>query len=194
MPRPRLHPTDEQRKLVKFLAAIGMYQYQIAAMIGIRSPKTLRKYFRAEIDHGDLEGYAKVKQVHFQMATDGKHWPATKAWQDSYVRRHGEGPDQGVPVSPSNKDKSHGAEKRQVSRIVWRAAEQPKPPAPPEPAKLASPQPVEPAPVPSDDLASDEPETQQTEAERSIFITLQAESTNESSEEQTVRYTLPERR
>jgi len=92
MPRPQLHPTDEQRKMVKSLAAFGLTQYQVAGIIGIRSPKTLRKYFRAELDLGDLEGYAKVQQTHFQMATDGEHWPATKAWQDSYHRRHGQSP------------------------------------------------------------------------------------------------------
>ena len=69
MPRPQLHPTDEQRKMVKSLAAFGLTQYQVAGIIGIRSPKTLRKYFRAELDLGDLEGYAKVQQTHFQMAT-----------------------------------------------------------------------------------------------------------------------------
>src|SRR5260370_40693500 len=79
MPRPQLHPTDEQRKMVKSLAAFGLTQYQVAGIIGIRSPKTLRKYFRAELDLGDLEGYAKVQQTHFQMATDGEHWPATKS-------------------------------------------------------------------------------------------------------------------
>jgi hypothetical protein len=184
MPRPRLHPTDEQRKLVKTLAAIGFTQHQIAAKIGIRSTKTLRKYFREELDHGDLEGYAKVQQMHFQMATDGKHWPATKDWQDSYRRRHGQGPDQGGPVSSHEDEKNHGGEKREVSRIVWRTAEQLKPPAPLEPAKLASPQPTEPATVFFDDLASDEAETQQTEAERPTVITLQAESAKELFEEE----------
>jgi hypothetical protein len=171
MTRPRLHPTYEQRKLVKTLAAIGFKRDQIAAEIGIRSTKTLRKYFPKELDHGDLEGYAKVQQTHFQMATDGKHWLATKAWQESYLRRHGQGPDQGGPVSPS--------EKREV---VWRTAEQLKPAAPPEPAKLASPQPTEPAPVASDFWASDEFEKQQTEAESPTAITLQAEPVKEKAE------------
>jgi len=110
MPRPRFHPTDEQRKLVKSLAALGLTQDQIAHMVGIRSTKTLRKYFRPELDRGDLEGYAKVQQTHFQMATDGKHWLATRDWLDAYHRRHGHGPDQGGSVSPP--------EKREVSRIV----------------------------------------------------------------------------
>jgi hypothetical protein len=123
MPRPRLHPTDEQRKRVKSLAALGLTQAEIAGMMDIRSTKTLRKYFRRELDRVDLEGYAKVRQTHFHMATDGKHWLATKAWQDSYHRRHGQDPDQGGRVSPP--------EKREVSRIVWRKAEQLKKELPP---------------------------------------------------------------
>jgi len=122
MPRPRLHPTDEQRKCVKSLAALGLAQHQIAAMVGIRSEKTLRKYFRPELHRGDLEGYAKVCQTKFQMATDGKHWPATKAWEESYHRRHGQDP--GVPGSPT--------EKREVTRIFWRRAEQLKKDVPPK--------------------------------------------------------------
>jgi len=124
MPRPRLRPTDEQRRLVKSLAAVGLTQAQIAGMIGIRSPKTLRRHFRAELEQGDLEGYAKVQQTHFRMATSGKCWPATKAWQDAYHRRHLQSPDQGGPVSPP--------EKRKVTRIVWRTAEQLKENLPPE--------------------------------------------------------------
>jgi len=100
MPRPRLNPTEEQRKLVKSLAAYGVRQSDIARMINIRSPKTLRKYFRQELDRGDLDGYAKVQQTRFQMATDGKHWHATEAWLNAYARRHGHRSDEGAPALP----------------------------------------------------------------------------------------------
>ena len=46
MPRPSFKATAEQRKLVKSLAAVGLRQEQICAMVGLRSPKTLRKHFR----------------------------------------------------------------------------------------------------------------------------------------------------
>jgi hypothetical protein len=49
---------------------------------------------------------------------------------------------------------------------------------------LASPQPTEPAPVPSDFFASDEAETQQTEAESPTILFLQAEPAKEMVEEQ----------
>jgi hypothetical protein len=41
MPRPKINPTNEQRLLVKSLAACGVKQDQIAKKVGIRSEKTL---------------------------------------------------------------------------------------------------------------------------------------------------------
>jgi hypothetical protein len=80
MPRPRLTPTDEQRRLVKNLAAMGNLQQDIAMMIGIRSPKTLRKYFRLELDRGATEANSNVAQTMYMMATDGKHVGAAAFW------------------------------------------------------------------------------------------------------------------
>jgi len=100
MPRPRLDPTEQQRKMVKSLAAIGIRQSDIARMINIRSPKTLRKYFREELDRGDLEGYIKVQQTRFQMATGGKHWHATEAWLHAYARRQGHRSEDEAPPPP----------------------------------------------------------------------------------------------
>jgi hypothetical protein len=99
MPRPALQPTDEQRKLAKSLAAYGMRQGDIARLLSIRSAKTLRKHFRRELDQGEREGYAKVQQTLFQMATEGKNLQATLGWLQRYERRHGITSDQG-PASP----------------------------------------------------------------------------------------------
>src|SRR5262249_52278404 len=52
MPRPKLVPSDEQRRLVKSLAAVGVPHQENARQIGICSPKTLRKHFREELDRG----------------------------------------------------------------------------------------------------------------------------------------------
>ena len=46
MPRPKLNPTEEQRRKVKILSACGTTHEKIAEAMGIRSPKTLRKHFR----------------------------------------------------------------------------------------------------------------------------------------------------
>ena len=45
MARPQFKPTDDQRRMVKSMAAMGIPHEQIAIKMGIRSPKTLRKHF-----------------------------------------------------------------------------------------------------------------------------------------------------
>lgn len=80
MPRPRFTPTPDQRRLVKSLAAFGTPQEQIARRLGVRSQKTLRKYFRQELDNGSLEANAKVAQTLYEMATSGQHPTATVFW------------------------------------------------------------------------------------------------------------------
>ena len=42
MPRPKLKPTEEQRRLVKAMSALGIQQKRIALLLGFKSPKTLR--------------------------------------------------------------------------------------------------------------------------------------------------------
>lgn len=80
MPRPRLNPTDQQRKLVKSLAATGVRETDIARRIGIRSAKTLRKHFREELDGGALEANCTVAGTLFRMAKSGEHPAATFFW------------------------------------------------------------------------------------------------------------------
>ena len=80
MPRPKLNPTKEQRQQVEFLAAIGVRQEEIAEFVGIRSPKTLRKHFRAEIDRGATRASFNVGMTLYKMATSGQHPAATIFW------------------------------------------------------------------------------------------------------------------
>jgi hypothetical protein len=80
MARPKLEPSDEQRRLVRSFSAYGIPQEQIAAHIGIRSPKTFRKHFRQEFDRGRLEANAAVAQTLFGMATSGRHPSASMFW------------------------------------------------------------------------------------------------------------------
>jgi hypothetical protein len=80
MPRPKIQPSDEQRRLVKSLAAFGFPQEQMARAVGIRSAKTLRKHYREELDRGELEANAQVSKTVFQMATSGQHPVATIFW------------------------------------------------------------------------------------------------------------------
>lgn len=80
MPRPKLIPTDEQRRKVRSMAAVGMPHDEIALLLNIRSPKTLRKYFRPELDRGATEANAAVAGTLFQMAKSGQCPPATFFW------------------------------------------------------------------------------------------------------------------
>jgi hypothetical protein len=79
MPRPKLNPTDEQRAKVKSYAATGTSQKQIARLIGIQSPKILRKYFREELDFGEIEANAAVAGALFKKAREG-NVEAQKFW------------------------------------------------------------------------------------------------------------------
>ena len=71
MPRPQLNPTEEQRRMVKTMTAMGAKQQDVAARIGVRSPKTLRKYFRNELDQGGSEANLSVAQALFKKAKEG---------------------------------------------------------------------------------------------------------------------------
>ena len=80
MARPNIQPTDEQRRLVKSLAAFGIPQEHIARRLGIRSLKTLRKYYRDELDAGSLEANFAVAKTMYGMATSGRHPIASMYW------------------------------------------------------------------------------------------------------------------
>lgn len=51
MGRPSFHPTRVEQKTVEVLTYAGWTQDRIAVVIRI-SPKTLRRHFRGELDHG----------------------------------------------------------------------------------------------------------------------------------------------
>jgi hypothetical protein len=80
MSRPQFRPTEELRALVKSLAAFGIPHDSIALKIGVRSSKTLRKYFRQELDLGAMEANYRVVKTLFGMATSGEHPGATIFW------------------------------------------------------------------------------------------------------------------
>ena len=80
MPRPRLNPTEEQRRLVKSMAAVGISHEHIARKIGVRSPKTLRKHFKEELALGMIDANYKVGKTLFEMATAGEVVAATIFW------------------------------------------------------------------------------------------------------------------
>jgi len=100
MARPQLNPTKEQRDIVKSMAAMGTPHQDIALKIGIRSPKTLRKYFRQELDLGATEANYKVAKTLFGMATSGDCPAATIFWAKTRngFREHPQSA--GAPIAP----------------------------------------------------------------------------------------------
>src|SRR5437762_1372618 len=65
---------------VKALAGFGVRKEDICAIMGLRSPKTLRKRFRRELDLGVVEARAKVTQAAFKLATSGRDPASTMFW------------------------------------------------------------------------------------------------------------------
>jgi hypothetical protein len=86
MGRPRFKVTNDKRQTVRVLAGYGLKHEEITHMIGIRSPKTLRKYFQNELESGRAEASAQVAQTLFKMATSGTHPAATMFWLKTQAR------------------------------------------------------------------------------------------------------------
>jgi hypothetical protein len=80
MARKAFTPSQEQRNLVTVLSSYGIRQEDIATEVGLRSPKTLRKYFRRELDHGRIGSDFKVRKTFYQMAESGKYPHITVRW------------------------------------------------------------------------------------------------------------------
>jgi hypothetical protein len=109
MARPRFDPTPEQKKNVEAMAAYGIPEEDIARTIGEHGidPKTLRKYFRHQLDVAATKANSAVAQTAYQMATSGKYpastmfWLKCRAgWKETNVMQHS-GP-HGGPIQISN--------------------------------------------------------------------------------------------
>ena len=100
MPRRQFNPTDKQRNLVKSMSAIGIPHQDIARKIGIRSPKTLRKHFRDELDLGMTEANYRVGETLFKMATSGECPSATIFWVKTRLGLRERSSDDRPPAPP----------------------------------------------------------------------------------------------
>lgn len=85
MPRAKLTPTEEQRRHVKFLSAVGIEADDIARYFHV-SLKTLLKYYKEEIFRGKLEANAKVGKTLLDMSCDGQTPVATIYWSKARCR------------------------------------------------------------------------------------------------------------
>lgn len=103
MARPAHAPDPTQRRQVEALAGYRIPEPEIAGLVGI-DPKTLRKHYRSELDHGHTKANARVAENLFKKATgEGREaviaaifWLKARAgWRE--VQRHEHA---GVPHQP----------------------------------------------------------------------------------------------
>jgi hypothetical protein len=103
MGRPRHEPDAYHRRQVETLAGYGIPETEIAGLIGI-DPKTLRRHYRQELDHGHTKANAKVAENLYRKATgEGREavtaaifWLKARArWKETNVNEIA-----GVPGQP----------------------------------------------------------------------------------------------
>jgi hypothetical protein len=63
-------PTPETQRLVESSSGLGLPHESIACLVGI-DDKTLRKYYRAELDMGKAKANGQIAKTLFQKATSG---------------------------------------------------------------------------------------------------------------------------
>ena len=70
--KPTFKPTDDERKLVEQMCAVGIPQESICLVVrdGI-DDKTLRKHFRRELDTAKIKANAKIGGTLFNKAVNG---------------------------------------------------------------------------------------------------------------------------
>ena len=78
MGRPAHAPEPFHRRQVEAMAGYGIPETDIARVLGI-DPKTLRKYYREELDTGHVKANAKVAESLFRKATSDHRQSVTAA-------------------------------------------------------------------------------------------------------------------
>ena len=63
-------PTPETRRLVESSSGLGLPHESIAVLVGI-DDKTLRKYYRSELDMGKAKANGQIAKTLFSKATGG---------------------------------------------------------------------------------------------------------------------------
>ena len=97
MGRRAHRPDPTSRRQVEAMAGYGVPEADIAGVIGV-DPKTLRKHYRDELDHGHVKANAKVAENLYRKATgEGREsviaaifWLKTRAgWRETSVHEIG---------------------------------------------------------------------------------------------------------
>jgi len=88
--RPAFKPTDDDRKTVELMCAVGIPHEGIARCIqGGIDDKTLRKHFPEELETAAIRANTKVAGSMFQSAISGnvaaqKHWTSARmGWSEN---------------------------------------------------------------------------------------------------------------
>ena len=79
MARPLHLPTEDTRRVVAIMSSYSAPQKAIAMALAI-DENTLRKYYRAELDHGSDITNGKVSETLYRMAVSGRVPAATFFW------------------------------------------------------------------------------------------------------------------
>ena len=93
MSRKPHEPSPASRQLVQLHATIGTQQNTIADILGI-DDKTLRKYYREELDHASAQANATIGGALFNKAKSGDttamiFWMKTRAgWRERHEIDH----------------------------------------------------------------------------------------------------------
>jgi len=93
--KPTFKPTDDERRLVEQMCAVGIPQESICLVVrdGI-DDKTLRKHFRRELDTAKIKANAKIGGTLFNKAVNGDttaaiFWAKTQmGWKETNVTEH----------------------------------------------------------------------------------------------------------
>ena len=93
--KPSFKPTDDERKLVEQMCAVGIPQESICLVVrnGI-DDKTLRKHFRRELDTAKIKANAKIGGTLFNKAVNGDttaaiFWAKTQmGWKETNTTEH----------------------------------------------------------------------------------------------------------
>lgn len=81
-PRPYHKPDDKTRQVVESAVGMGLDQVSISRLLDI-NPKTLRKFYRRELDTGVAKANLSVAKTLYKRATSGKDTVAGIFWLKS---------------------------------------------------------------------------------------------------------------
>ena len=70
IPQEAHKPTEETRRMVESTSGLGLPHEQIAILVGI-DDKTLRKYYRTELDMGKAKANGQIAKTLFSKAVGG---------------------------------------------------------------------------------------------------------------------------